>query len=229
MASKLKTRYPVKKWKYSSHAQILKLVGEGHGKKLLDVGCASGELLKEVTELGWDAIGIEPDFDDFLKASSSGAKVINSSLDEAIESIDEKYSVIILADVIEHMTEPANAVFKLKSLLAKNGRIIISVPNVAHFFIRGQLFFGKFNYTERGILDKTHLRFFTKKTILALIKDLDLEILSFRITPTPIEIYFRKSKITLLKNIFLTLIYTFSQLRQEIFGYQFILEVKVYE
>ena len=80
-----------------------------------------------------------------------------------------KFDVIVFGDVLEHLVDPLGALtFFSKNYLAPGGRIIISVPNIANWQVRFALLRGKFDYTETGILDRTHLRFFTFQTALEL-------------------------------------------------------------
>jgi SAM-dependent methyltransferase len=78
---------------------------------------------------------------------------------------------VVLADVLEHLPDPLRVMRDVHSLLNPGARVVISVPNVAHVSVRAQLFFGRFQYSARGILDSTHLRFFTHRTVRELLKD----------------------------------------------------------
>jgi 2-polyprenyl-3-methyl-5-hydroxy-6-metoxy-1,4-benzoquinol methylase len=71
---------------------------------------------------------------------------------------------VVLADVLEHLPDPVRVLRSVHSLLNPGARIVVSVPNVAHVSVRAQLLFGRFRYSARGILDRTHLRFFTQRT-----------------------------------------------------------------
>lgn len=88
-----------------------------------------------------------------------------------------------MADVLEHLPHPSSVLKKLKKNLKKEGYFIISVPNVANWSIRFRLLFGKFDYTEYGILDKSHLRFFTRKSLERLIEEVGLKIKKLEVTP----------------------------------------------
>ena len=90
-------------------------------------------------------------------------------------------------DVLEHLANPLRVLTGLTRFLAPDGVVALSVPNVAHFVVRLSLLIGRFDYLDRGILDSTHLRFFTERSLRALVADagLDLE----RITATPAPLY----------------------------------------
>jgi SAM-dependent methyltransferase len=99
----------------------------------------------------------------------------------------DTFDVIVFADVLEHFVEPLEVLTMAKRRLKPGGRIVISIPNVAHLTVRLQLLLGSFNYTDRGILDRTHLHFYTKRSLREMISQADLEIVHLGATPAPIE------------------------------------------
>jgi 2-polyprenyl-3-methyl-5-hydroxy-6-metoxy-1,4-benzoquinol methylase len=180
-------RYPVKTDRHSSHSQILKICGKGNGQRLLDVGCARGHLSAALAQEGWQVTGIEYDAADAALAKDAGINVIVGTAEESMDSLTEKFDVIVFADVLEHFVHPADVLAKARALLAPNGRIVISIPNVAHLSVRLQLLMGSFTYTDRGILDRTHLHFYTKKTLKEMIANAGLNTIYIGATPAPIE------------------------------------------
>ncbi len=146
---------------YSSHRKIIDLVGSH--KKVLDVGCNKGYLAVRFKRNGCFVVGIEKDEESAKVAKSFCDEVIQGDV-EKIEELKyplEYFDVLVFADILEHLTEPGKVLQKLKKYLKPEGCIVASLPNVARLDIRLKLLFGKFDYTESGILDKTHLRFFT--------------------------------------------------------------------
>lgn len=146
------------------------------GEKLccLDVGCWTGNLGQQlVITKGCIVDGIDSDGRALIIAKERGYRnVYKINLNCEIISLPITYDVIICADVLEHLVNPLSVLKTLKQLLKKDGVIIISIPNVAFILQRILLFFGKFDYTPHGgIMDSTHLRFFTKKSIQQLCKD----------------------------------------------------------
>ena len=95
--------------------------------------------------------------------------------------------MILLADVLEHMSEPSALLERAKAHLAPGGSLLVSLPNAVHWSMRMQMALGKFEYANKGIMDRGHLRFFTKKTAQRLFKDAGLELVSERSTPVPWE------------------------------------------
>ena len=183
-------RYPVKFDRHSSHSQILKECGDGKGRRLLDVGCARGHLASVLADQGWNVTGIEYDLADAEFARQGGLNVIHGSAEDAFQNMNESFDVIIFADVLEHMVDPEAVLKMAREHLVPDGRIIISIPNIAHLTVRLQLLIGMFNYTDRGILDRTHLHFYTKKSLLKMISAARLETVHLGSTPAPIEAVF---------------------------------------
>lgn len=180
-------RYPVKTDRHSSHSIVLRMCGEGAGRRLLDVGCARGHLGSVLADAGWAVTGIEADATDAAAARTKGLNVIEQSAEMAFGSMTEKFDVIVFADVLEHMVDPLMVLNLARQRLLPGGRIIVSIPNVAHLTVRAQLMLGRFNYADRGIMDRTHLRFFTRRTLIEMIREVGLSINEIRVTPAPIE------------------------------------------
>lgn len=137
------------------------------GSKVLDVGCSSGNFGQELIKRKKCIVdGIEIDHEDNKKAKTKLRNVYDISIDsEDIIQINEKYDVINMGDVIEHLTNPIRALSAIRPLLNDNGYILFSVPNMAHIGVRLQLLTGDFDYTETGLLDKTHLHFYNIKEL----------------------------------------------------------------
>jgi 2-polyprenyl-3-methyl-5-hydroxy-6-metoxy-1,4-benzoquinol methylase len=187
MSDSFAERYPIKSDRHSSHSQILTVCAEGNGRKLLDVGCARGHLSSALQEQGWNVTGIEYDSHDAKVAQEAGIAMIVGTAESVLSNMVDTFDVIVFADVLEHFVEPLEVLTMAKRRLKPGGRIVISIPNVAHLTVRLQLLLGSFNYTDRGILDRTHLHFYTQRTLREMIKQADLEIVHLGATPAPIE------------------------------------------
>jgi SAM-dependent methyltransferase len=180
--------YRLKDDAHSSHAVILARLGPGHGRRLLDVGAADGFLSELLSRQGWRVTALERDSAQADKARGRCAEVVVADLEEAPRLLAESFDVIVYGDVLEHLTDPLRALVALNRSLAPDGRVIASVPNVAHLWVRLSLLTGRFDYGERGILDRTHLRFFTRRTFLALLRDAGLLVDELAVTPVPLPL-----------------------------------------
>lgn len=136
------------------------------GARVLDIGCGTGSvscLIRDHCEA--EVTGLEPNAERAQEARNAGLKVINGLFEPANVERLGTFDVIVFADVLEHLVNPAEALDLASKHLAPGGCIVASVPNVAHWTVRLDLLLGRFNYRELGIMDATHLRWFTAETI----------------------------------------------------------------
>jgi len=145
----------------------------------VEIGCGQGEMLAALKQEGrvrGACVGVELNTD----AAERACNVFDTVHAEPIEKIVDLLPMagaLILADVLEHLENPWQTLKLLKVKLAKNGIIYASIPNVAYHEVSWRLFWkGDFTYTETGILDRTHLRFFTRPSIEALFAQAGLSI-----------------------------------------------------
>lgn len=156
-----------------------------NGSKVLDIGCAGGYLGEYlINEKKCEVWGIEPNNQDAGIAKTKNYKiVISKKIEEAIndsEFLDQSFDFILLADVLEHLSKPEELLSEIKKNLKPGGKILISLPNVAHYSARINLLLGVWDMKDAGIMDKTHLHFYTLKTAKDLIKNADLNIEKIR-------------------------------------------------
>ena len=171
MASKYETE-PVLDDGNTSHALIVDLVGTG--KRVLDVGCATGYLAEILARRGCEVAGIEADPDAARRAEEFCEKVLVGDVEEMdLESKleGETFDVIVFGDVLEHLKDPARALGRLEPFLRDGGYVVASIPNVAHGSVRLALLRGEFRYRRLGLMDDTHLRFFTRQSVERLFED----------------------------------------------------------
>lgn len=150
-----------------------------NNSKVLDVGAGNGILALLLKELGKAVIidGVEPDARARILAEPGYRLFYACGLDEYLEQTQdapELYDLIVLADVLEHIAYPESLLSALKKRLTDEGRIAISIPNVAFANIRMSLLNGTFCYVDSGILERTHLRFYTLETIRELFSSVEL-------------------------------------------------------
>lgn len=140
----------------------------GENVDILDVGCSNGNFGEAlISKKRCRVDGIEMAHDDYILALKKLNKVHNYSIEDFLNDINnkKKYDYIVFLDVIEHLVDPVSVLKRLKSKLKKGGKIIFSIPNMAHISVRLMLLSGEFDYGETGLLDNTHLHFYTKKEI----------------------------------------------------------------
>jgi len=149
---------------HGPHMKILRYVGRG--KRVLDVGCATGYLAERFVENDNDVYGNEVDSEAAMEARKHCKDVLVADIETLKElPYPEKFfDTVICADVLEHLKRPDQVLHMLKRYLKPEGLLIVSLPNIAYWRARLNLLLGKFDYEEVGIMDITHLRFFTIKT-----------------------------------------------------------------
>ena len=164
--------------KHSTHSLIKRLIGANN--TVLDVGCNEG-YLGSISDPSNVFYGLEYSADSIQVALKNGYRQVLQVDLNKIENLvlDTKFEVIVFADVLEHLLHPELVLeyFILHHLQA-GGRIIVSLPNIANWQIRIQLLLGIFDYTETGIMDKTHLHFYTYKSARELLLKDNLKIKS---------------------------------------------------
>lgn len=172
---------------HSNREDMLKYVPPGI-KTSLEFGCGYGGFSALVKDkFGAETWAVEINEEAAHKAEKILDKVINNDAAKSLDDIPENYfDCIILFDILEHLLHPSALLHDLKNKLSDKGVIIASIPNIRYYrtFI-DLVIHGNWDYKDHGILDSTHLRFFTYKSILKMLKTLDFKILTLEgIHPT---------------------------------------------
>lgn len=189
--------------------------------KVLEIGCACGATLLKIKDLypNAEVFGIELD--------ENSAKIAKTFADVRVVNIEDAdlgykegfFDYIIFADVLEHLYNPLRSLKKIKKYLKKDGYIIASIPNVLNYTVILDLLRGNWTYSDAGILDRTHLRFFTLKEVVKLFGE--AEYINENILYTKVEIDEESNKlITRLSNI-----HGFAK-KEEFEAYQYIVKAK---
>lgn len=155
---------PLNERPLGGHALLLSLVPDG--SRVLDVGCSSGYLARPLTQRGCTVVGIELD----EAAAAAAREVCEDVLVGDVETMELPFSpgsfdVVLCGDLVEHLRGPQGFLERVRPLLRAGGRLVLTTPNVANWTIRAGLLVGRWRYTERGILDRTHAHLFTRKTL----------------------------------------------------------------
>ena len=170
----------------SSHQQISGLVQSLKLSPILDVGAAQGMLghLIQGSGLTIDAVEANPEWANEARPfyRSTWASIV-----EDAPLPTNEYKLVVCGDVLEHTPSPLGVLKRLREAATPDATFIISVPNVAHLAVRTMLLFGYFPKMERGILDRTHLQFFTKDTAIDMLKAAGLTVKSIRATGIPLD------------------------------------------
>ena len=156
----------------NSHTLMVELVGGS--KRVLDVGCATGYLAQALVERGCTVSGLEFDTEAAEEARPHLERLVVGDLEEidlAEAFGDDRFDVIVFGDVLEHLREPLPVLRSARKLLADRGSVVASIPNIAHGSVRLALLAGRFDYQPLGLLDSTHIRFFTRSSVEDLFRE----------------------------------------------------------
>ena len=152
--------------------EVLRLIPKT-SKKIIEIGCSSGALAREFKrkhpDVHWIGVEIDPDYAELAKRYCDTTLVAN--LDEVEEEFYATYSDCdcwIFADVLAHFRDPWAVVKKIRSVIPENGCIVACIPNAQNWSLIARLAVGDFRYQDIGLLDRTHLRWFTRQTIYEL-------------------------------------------------------------
>lgn len=181
--------YTFKDFEGSSHRILMRLVRKWspRGGVLMDLGAAGGELGSSLREHFDRTIGFEYNVDCVGTLGQHFDQVVITDL-ETVRELPRNADAIVLADVLEHLRNPAAALGLVRKALRDDGHVFISVPNIANITVRLGLLVGVFEYRDRGILDHTHLRFYTKRTIRREVERAGFRILEMSGSSVPIRL-----------------------------------------
>lgn len=139
------------------------------GARVLDVGCGTGSVSRLIIDAcGCTVLGLEPDADRAAAASANGIEIVGAQLIEELISRLGLFDVVLFADVLEHLVDPFEALRLAQKFLRVRGAVVASLPNIAHWTVRLNLLRGRFDYQPLGIMDATHLRWFTRRSLFRL-------------------------------------------------------------
>jgi len=220
--------YPWKEIPGSSHVLLLeKVLARGSGLAVLDLGFGAGLFAQRIRPACRYLAGIELDPD----AAREGSRFFDQAfVGDVLHGISgpfrERFDVVVAGDVLEHMPRPEELLTALKPLLKPDGVLLVSLPNVANVTVRFGLLFGRFAYAPRGILDRTHLRFFTRATGRALLEENGYRVASVESTAMPLELGLPALGRPPLAGLARAAALFSARLWPTLFGYQFVYEAR---
>ena len=175
----------------SVHRLVVSLIGRG--ETVLEVGCSTGYISDRLKlQKQCNVVGIEVDAkaaDEARHRVGIPVFVPQGELPDLPPEYVGHFDVVLCADVVEHVHDPLQFIEHLKTYASPRGRFIFSIPNIAHWTCRLHLLQGKWQYTSWGLLDYTHLRFFTFDSFVQLIAETGLHVTSVHSSCGPIEMY----------------------------------------
>ncbi|MGH9465545.1 MAG: glycosyltransferase [Thermoanaerobaculia bacterium] len=183
-------RYRDKTWvPYSSHARALAKLRAWQVREVLDVGCGPGHVARECERQGAQVTAV-----DRVAPAVPVTRFFPCDLDAGPLPVDPfSFDAILLLDVLEHLADPERFLIELRTRggaaaeVATRPRLLVTTPNVAFVAVRLNLLLGRFNYAERGILDITHRRLFTRRALRTALEECGYHLESFEGIGAPFE------------------------------------------
>ncbi|MCB0997666.1 MAG: methyltransferase domain-containing protein [Acidimicrobiales bacterium] len=178
--------YAYKPSPHSSHGRVLQFMQSRAPMRVLDVGCGPGWLAEALMAQGHHVTGVD-------LAEDPGARdrmhhFVQADLERGLpDEVGGDFDVVLAADVIEHVRTPQQLLQQMADRLKPGGTVIASVPNISHWYPRGRTALGLFDYDQRGILDATHVRFFTRRSFVRLARQAGLQPIDRRHTGLPFD------------------------------------------
>ncbi len=176
----------------SFRPEILRAVGSS-ARRILDVGCGEGGLARSLAPLGAAVVGVEGDEAKAAAAREACVRVHVLDLErQDLPEPDASFDVLVYADVLEHLRDPWGVLARHRRLLAPSGRVVVSVPNAQHWRVSLALLGGRWDYRDPDglghILARDHLRFFTRRGLLALLEGAGYAVDSLEAIASPLAL-----------------------------------------
>lgn len=215
--------YTFKDFEGSSHRILISLIRRFavRGGTLLDLGAAGGELGSAVRDHFDRTLGFEYNVDCIGQLLGAFDQVTITDL-ERVKKLPSNVDAIVLADVLEHLRNPAAALALVREALAPDGHLFVSVPNVANITVRLGLLLGIFEYRDRGILDATHLRFYTMRTIRREVENAGFRIIATDASSMPVRLVIGRFLPETLMRFIERVLAIVTRVWRSMFGYQII-------
>ena len=220
--------YTLKSGASTSHRLILEELTGKQTLNVLDLGSADGLLGSQIEALGHSVLGVDifPSTGNHENQTNQITADLNNGIPEAALT-RSPFDIILCADVLEHLQNPEKVLSECRNQLAPGGRVLVSIPNFGHWYPRFRVFFGLFDYDTKGILDRTHLRFYTKRSFQRMAESCGFTLSAAKCTGVPVEQMLKSRSPSA---SFLILFYSrieklFIRLRAQIFAYQFVYEL----
>jgi glycosyltransferase involved in cell wall biosynthesis len=161
--------YQLKESPDSSHGRIFAMLAGRPPSRILDLGCSSGLLTERLQDAGHEVTGV--DVFETPGVRQRMRRFVVADLDAGIPpDAGSGYDIVLAADVLEHLRQPERLLRDAQRVLRPGGSLVVCVPNIGHWYPRFRTFLGRFDYDQRGPLDRGHLRFFTRRSIKRLLK-----------------------------------------------------------
>jgi 2-polyprenyl-3-methyl-5-hydroxy-6-metoxy-1,4-benzoquinol methylase len=216
--------YTLKLSDTSSHMQIVGAIRPG--SRVLDLGCSQGLLARPLLEKEVRVTGVDVGAGERLAREL--AEYHQRDLEEALDiPCEREFDYVVCADVIEHVMNRGQLLRSARRYLKRDGRLIISTPNIALWFYRLSLLIGRFEYGPRGVLDETHVHLFTGATFRREVERAGFEVVAQRVTALPFEVVFESTGRSRFVRGLASAYHALARFWPSLFAYQYVLEAEI--
>jgi SAM-dependent methyltransferase len=217
--------YEFKPGSYSSHGLLLASMPErGEGRRVLDVGCGPGYLSALLAARGYEVVGIDGRIG--ADRGPEHVEFIQADLDQGLPPLDGRFDFILCADILEHLRAPQLLLRQLRASLARDGRLLASLPNSGHAYFRWTVLRGQFPALDRGLFDRTHLHFYTWEGWRELLAASGFSIETVKCSAVPFRLVFPRWSETALVSALETLSHESARWWKTLFAYQFVVSAR---
>ena len=214
--------YEFKPGPYSSHTLLLDACGvDGRRRRVLDLGCGDGHLAALLAQRGFDVTGVER-AGAYTLPSPTGVRIVEGDLETGIPDAGGVFDLVLCGDILEHLRDPGRLLDGISEILNPGGRIIASLPNSGNLYFRLTVAMGRFPQEDRGLFDRTHLRFYAWDGWAALFRGHGYEFESVRPSGIPVGLAFPSKADSLPVRTAEWLCYQAARAWKRMFAYQFV-------
>ena len=213
--------YRLKKSDTSSHGRLIAWMAGFRQSEVLDLGCSGGLLAEQLRKQGHTVTGIE--LEEVAGAAARVDRLVIANLEDGIPAeVGDAYDVAIAGDVLEHVSRPEALLEELRRVVRPGGSLLVSVPNFGHWYVRARVAAGLFDYDNRGILDRGHLRFFTRRSFRRLLDRTGWEVSRAEYVGLPFDLVARGALVRAAGRMERRLVW----LRPTLFSYQLLFHLR---
>lgn len=218
--------YTYKASPYGSHALLLNaLPPEGGGKRVLDVGCASGYLAGILAGRGYRVTGVERP-GGYGDRFPGNVELIEADLERGLPALEGGFSYVICGDILEHLRDPAKLLARIADVLAPDGLLVASLPNSGNLYFRLVILSGRFPQEDKGLFDRTHVRFYVWDGWRELLASRGFKIVSRGVTGIPVGLSMPRWEGSAAVRALETLAYWAARIWPAMFAYQFVVTAR---